>query len=161
MKTCKGCGETKPLTEYYSFRKKRDDFRWLYYATLCKPCHNNQVITRRREKERLDPFEKSLRLLRDIKNKCLKSGLPFDLDEEWIRSRKESGVCEVTGIPFDDGDGSINQRPWGFSVDRIDQTGGYTKDNVKAVVWAYNRAKGVGTHDDVIRLAEAICQATR
>jgi hypothetical protein len=33
---------------------------------------------------------------------------------------------------------------------------GYTANNVQIVVWLYNRAKGDGTHEDVMQLVEAL-----
>ena len=52
----------------------------------------------------------------------------------------EQGYCEATGIRFDDTKRPyIN--PYYPSVDRVDSTKGYTKDNCKMVGHMYNSAK--------------------
>lgn len=158
VKLCKACGLEKPLDQFYAFTKKRDGNRWVNHSTRCKPCHNAQVIACRVSRETDDPEQKALRLLSDIRSRCTQRSITFDLDEAWILERWRAGCCEATGIPFDEANGKIHHRPWGFSIDRNDQTKGYTKDNCKAVVWAYNRAKGTGTDADVVRLAKALLQ---
>jgi hypothetical protein len=84
-----------------------------------------------------------------------------DLDLEWIQSKIDKGVCEVTGIPFQfpihgEHKRGFNHLPWNLSIDRIDPNKGYTKDNCRAVVWAYNRAKGIWTDDTILTLARGI-----
>jgi hypothetical protein len=46
--------------------------------------------------------------------------------------------------------------PLSPSLDRIDPRFGYVAGNVHVVVWVYNRAKGDGTHEDVLMLMEAL-----
>lgn len=79
---------------------------------------------------------------------------------EWVEEHITPGTCEVSGIPFDftpDGRGTGYKNSFGPSLDRTDSRLGYTQDNTKIVVWAYNGAKGTGTHEDVLRLAKALC----
>lgn len=64
------------------------------------------------------------------------------------------GVCEMTGLPFDMG--AARCSPRSPSVDRIDNALGYEPGNVQMVVFAYNAAKGRGTHEDVLELAAAL-----
>lgn len=99
------------------------------------------------------PRIRASRLLSGAKKRSIQLGLEFDLDLEWIAERIERGFCEVTGLPFDLITGRSSFAP---SLDRINPSKGYTKDNVKVVAWAYNAAKGAGTHDDVLRLAQAL-----
>lgn len=92
-------------------------------------------------------------LLSGAKKRAAKAGIVFELDLEWVAERVERGFCEVSGIPFSMVTG---RDPFAPSLDRTDPTKGYTKDNVKVVVWCYNSAKGIGTHEDVIKLADAL-----
>ncbi len=87
-----------------------------------------------------------------------KKGLGFDLTPEFLRMLIEPGVCMVTGIPFvyEKGEGRNWRRPFAPSIDRIDPTKGYTKNNVQLVVWAYNAAKGTWTHEQVMTMAKAL-----
>ena len=80
-------------------------------------------------------------LLRDARSRSKKKGAVCDLTREWLSGRFISGVCELTGLPFDfsQKDKSATQ-PFAPSLDRKDPTKGYTKDNVRLVIWAINMA---------------------
>lgn len=81
--------------------------------------------------------------------------LDFTLTEEDINKLLHNGVCTKTGIAFEaTGD-------FAASIDRIDNSRGYTIDNVQAVCWVYNRAKGANTDTAVLRMAEALVERTR
>ena len=92
-------------------------------------------------------------LVSGAKKRAEKAGLAFELDLDWVAERLNHGYCEVSGIPFNLVTG---RDPFAPSLDRTDPTKGYTKDNVKVVVWCYNSAKGIGSHEDVMKLAEAL-----
>jgi hypothetical protein len=80
------------------------------------------------------------------------------IDRQWVLERLHAGVCEVTGVRF-----VIGERKWhplGPSLDRKDPALGYTPENVQVVTWIYNRAKGNGTHEDVLALALALTGRT-
>lgn len=63
-----------------------------------------------------------------------------DLDIKWIQERLDIGVCEITGIPFSYE--VINGRkPKGASIDRIDSSKGYYKENCQMVLTWINYAK--------------------
>lgn len=84
---------------------------------------------------------------------------PPDFTSEWIEEKVLAGFCEVTGIPFD-----LETRisdvhasnPWVPSIDRIDSSLPYLKDNVQVVVYIYNVCKGEFHHDDVVRFCRML-----
>jgi hypothetical protein len=78
-------------------------------------------------------------LLTHTKMRSKAKQLPFDLDYDWLYSKIEAGVCESTGCEFDLE--SIESTPLSPSIDRIDSSKGYTKDNCRVVIWGYNVAK--------------------
>jgi hypothetical protein len=82
-------------------------------------------------------------------------GLPFDITTGWVLTRLLVGRCEVSGLRFDD---APKQGRGQFipSIDRRNPEAGYTEANCRLVVWIYNAAKGVGTDEDVMRLAKAL-----
>lgn len=109
-----------------------------------------------REKSRLyrnTIFGRANRLTHGAKKRAILSNIPFALTTAWVEERIKAGKCEVSGIEFVLSDG---RHPFAPSLDRTDPTKGYTEDNVKVVVWCYNAAKGVATHEDVVTLAEAL-----
>ncbi len=99
-------------------------------------------------------------LLTSARKRAEDRGLPFSLNKEDIVRRFEAGVCEVTGIKFDLSLPGRFRRfcrgPWVPSVDRVDPLKGYTPENTKVVVWAYNVAKSDFKNSDVMTLAKAL-----
>jgi len=84
---------------------------------------------------------------------------PPDFTSEWIEEKVLAGFCEATGIPFD-----LETRrseihasnPWVPSLDRIDSSGPYLKENVQVVVYMYNVCKGEFSHQDVVMFAKML-----
>jgi hypothetical protein len=74
-----------------------------------------------------------------VKARAQKKGVPFELDEAWVRQEVErnDGRCALTGMNFTTGDGP-GRAPFTPSFDRIDPRKGYTKDNTRIVIWAIN-----------------------
>ena len=92
-----------------------------------------------------------------LARRCAKRKQEFNLTLEWFVHRLSNGRCEVTGIAFEyESKPNRNRSPWAFSIDRIDNTKGYTIANSQAVVWAYNAAKGEGSDDDVFFFARCL-----
>jgi hypothetical protein len=58
------------------------------------------------------------------------------VDRSWDRLVKNDFKCEITKIPFS----FEPSQPNSMSIDRIDNTKGYTKDNVRFVCWWLNCA---------------------
>jgi hypothetical protein len=74
-----------------------------------------------------------------IRCRAKAAGLSFDLDKEDIIRRVASGRCEMTGIKFIVGFGTKkNKNFYNPSIDRIDSNGGYTRDNVRVVLYGLN-----------------------
>jgi hypothetical protein len=79
--------------------------------------------------------------------------LPFSLSKERVIEAVVSGHCSATGLKFDT---SAKWGPLTPSIDRIVGSLGYTDENSQVVCWLYNRAKGDGTHADVMVLVKAL-----
>lgn len=84
-----------------------------------------------------------LKAARSRRSYARSRGIPFDEDLPSAmlqRYRETGGRCEVSGLTLADdvlGHGAA-PRPFQPSVDRIDSTLGYTKDNCRLVCWAVN-----------------------
>jgi len=101
------------------------------------------------------------RLYGNAQKRCRQKGWSApDFDSAWIYDKIINGYCEVTGIPFDlysvTNDSVHAKNPWVPSLDRIDSSKPYSKDNVQVVVFMYNVCKAEFNHDDVITFCKSI-----
>ena len=143
VKTCSKCGETKNRSKFTPRPSGGSN------GVICKSCkvdYRDSVTGRANN------------MLAGSRKRAAKKDIPNDLTREWLSERLERGVCEATGLPLQLDGGRLNggYRPLTPSLDRTDSTKGYTMDNVKVVCWMYNAAKGTGSHEDVMKLAEAL-----
>ena len=80
-------------------------------------------------------------LYSSAKKRAAQKNLEFNLSFDDIKELgNRSGMkCEVSGIPFSwDKPAHCRVAPYIPSIDRIDSTKGYTKDNVRLICWAVN-----------------------
>lgn len=84
------------------------------------------------------------RLAQGCHKRAKRNGWEFDLTTQWLeeRAKKQLFRCAVTGVPFElktaSRRGRGKRNPFAPSIDRIDCTRGYTKDNVRLVIFAVN-----------------------
>lgn len=83
-----------------------------------------------------------------------------DFSSTYIEQKILNGFCEVTGIPFDltssFSDTVHAKNPWVPSIDRIDSSLPYSKDNIQIVVFMYNVCKSEFSHHDVMTFVNAL-----
>lgn len=84
----------------------------------------------------------------------------FDLTREFVQRKIEAGKCEKSGLNLDLMPHPTQLRN-GFapSLDRIDNSFGYTQDNVQIVCNMYNSGKG--EHDELDFIAMCVAVAER
>ena len=84
----------------------------------------------------------------------------LDFDSLWIEQKIITGFCEVTNIEFDlntKTSYSVHAKnPWVPSLDRIDSSKPYLKNNLQVVVYMYNVCKAEFRHADVVKFCKAI-----
>ena len=93
-----------------------------------------------------------------VKARSKLKGLDFDLDVEWVLPKLKAG-CEITGLPFKHikyvpGHGRRGPKPLSPSVDRIDPTKGYTKENCRVVLFCVNTFLQTMTDKQALEIAE-------
>lgn len=121
----------------------------------CRACYNLLRRNRYAQRKRASIDHFATPLLSNARHRG-KRYKHFNLDKKWVKRKLSKGRCEVTGICFEFADKENNVSFFGPSIDRIDSTKGYTKDNCRLVVWGYNRAKGEHTDNEVLMLAYAV-----
>lgn len=96
-------------------------------------------------------------LLLSAKYRATKLGLKFDLDEKWMEARW-TGSCELTKLPFSGPEKRTGYKNRNFSpsIDKIDSSLGYTKDNCRIILWAVNSLKRDSSDSEMYAIAEAL-----
>jgi hypothetical protein len=139
------------LSVRYRFEKGLPitDEEWSEYR-----CKDAARCRKQNALRRLNPKGRAQQLLTSAKERARKKKIPFDLTLEWLCERLQPGTCEATGIPFDYSPPSTAAtNKFAPSLDRIDNSKGYTKDNTQVVVWLYNVAKRDFSTDDILEFA--------
>lgn len=124
------------------------------YASYCKECisaYSKQYEYKYRETR--VAYRQRVKHTPEVKLKQLLKTNTVDrsqLDFEWCWDRLDTlhFKCEVTGKAFTWG----SKEPTSLSIDRIDPTKGYTKDNVRFVCWWINAAMGTWGEDTIREL---------
>jgi len=101
------------------------------------------------------------RLHGNAQKRAKANGWPeLDFSSTWLEEKILAGVCEATGIPFDLNTVFSNtvhaKNPWVPSIDRIDSSKPYLKNNVHVVVYMYNVCKAEFLHEDVVKFCKAV-----
>lgn len=100
-------------------------------------------------------------LLGSAKARAKKKGREFALTWDWIKAKIDAGVCERTGIKFDNSDTEWRRNPRSASLHRVDSRRGYTVDNVVVVVWQFNMAVGPYDESHLEKMIEAFRAKTQ
>lgn len=138
LKRCGLCAEIKALDRFQVYRQAASG--WQGRQSYCQDC---QSEWRRRDAPG--------RLLRAARARARKQGLTFTLRREDIRI---PSTCPVLGIPLENPDGAQRHGvARSLSIDRRDNTRGYTPDNIVVVSWRANRLKGDATPQELQALA--------
>lgn len=146
---CKTCKQELDISKFRCTKDSRTGN--LYYRRICRVCASVKY-----KKNNNFPKLRAQRLcacaIQRSKN-SKKYKYDCDLTYQWIQEKIELGKCQVTNIPFILTSG---HHPFAPSLDRIDSSKGYTKDNIQVVVLIYNTAKRQFLHDDVMVMAQAL-----
>lgn len=79
--------------------------------------------------------------------------LPADVCELFVRQK---GLCALTGERMYLQAGRVTRTKNAMSIDRIDSSRGYTKDNIQLVRTVANIAKGAMTDDEFLTLCKQV-----
>lgn len=93
------------------------------------------------------------RALYGMRDRSRKKGLTCEVTFDDLRDVffKQEGKCFYSGLPFDFGD------PLGtISVDRVDNTQGYTKDNIVWCRFGVNSLKSSRSYDELIEICKTL-----
>lgn len=140
-------------------KKWRDDNHEYHLALHRDGYRRNRKIRLERSRvayhrDKLEPKLIAKSLWGGAKRRARNEGLEFTLTKEWVMRLVVGGVCEVSGIRFEPGNGI--HHPLSPSIDRIDRGYGYTEENSRLVIWAVNNLKGTGDDNTMWKVVEAM-----
>lgn len=78
--------------------------------------------------------------------------LDFDWDFIDDLMNKQNGCCKLTNVPLTWKTNSLDMA----SIDRIDSSKGYSKENIQLVMWHVNNLKGTLTNEETKKIIEQI-----
>lgn len=115
------------------------------YNTVCKECRKK---VSKRYWETL-PIER--KTIQRLKSRCIEQNIDFDLEIEDINIPEK---CPVFGVEFIEGDVDYSA-----SIDRIDPTKGYVKNNMQVLSNKANRMKSNATKEELLLFTKWITES--
>jgi hypothetical protein len=156
-KHCNTCKEHKPLFEFTVNRKAKDGLQYkcracdLEYQKVRRENNKESILEYSRKyqtKKRKDFNYRLQMLLNASKQRASIKNREHSLTLEDIKELyPEDGKCPVFG--FDLEFNSAGFRETSPSIDRIDSSKGYTRDNIQIISWKANRLKAYATVEDL------------
>lgn len=173
---CKECKQDLPEDNFYpKYRVCKvcvnTKARLKYKDPVVKQSRSNAHIKRSNtedykesQKKRSEKFYTSLRgraltLLKSAERRSHKFNEKLTIDFDFIYDKLVNGKCEVTGVTFDfNKSEKYDKNPHSPSIDRIDSSIGYTKENTRIVIWQYNLMKGEVSDNELLQLCKIIIE---
>lgn len=93
-------------------------------------------------------------MLLKCQSRARAKGLECSLTLDDVKRLTEPMVCSVTRLPLS-WTSEHAENPFAPSLDRLDNSVGYTLANVRLVCWAYNKARSIWPDEVFDRLARS------
>ena len=133
---------------------------WEDSETFLRRKQERREIKRKRD---LTAIGKAEQIIKNSKRNAKKRGHDHTLTTQDLLPALEKGVCELTGLPFnfEPAQNKKHMNLYAASADRLDNSKGYHKDNVRIVLWAVNRAVGEDEDEEMLPILEAMVKAIK
>lgn len=146
MRTCTACNQEKREDEFYARKNSK------YLRHQCKVCAN---FKRR--------YDLVANMLSNSKARAKRKGLEFDLDKEFLLKLRDEqqNRCALSGVLLDWDHTKSSKRKCPdnrASIDRIDSSKGYTRDNIQLLADMVNRVKNNYTQDAFINMCVRVSE---
>lgn len=139
-----------------------DSRRYVYY---CSPrCRRDAANDRYNLSRRSSLLGTLKQLLTQAKTRSKRKNICFDLDMSWVQQQLDiyDLKCKRSGLRLtpsrEDIAGQHGIHPTTVSLDRVDSSKGYTKDNTEIVSYIYNISKNRFTTEDVIEMSKGVLE---
>lgn len=144
FQVCQGCSIEKPILNF-AVRNDRSG----RHRPYCNLCGNDYKKARYDYHKRTQPFKHKVNR---AKNRAAYAKVPFDLDEDYLRSIW-TGICPVLGKQIHLYDSGRSDE-FAAELDRFYPHIGYTKGNVNFLSRKINRIKNNATVNELVSLIE-------
>ena len=141
---CSRCGVKKDITEFSPHSGSRG---FGGKRSHCKKCNNSYCA------KYSDSRSNEYHLWKHAKYRAEKKGLEFSLILEDLKIPEH---CPVLGIPLSKGEGTVHDGS--PTIDRVDNTKGYTPDNTEIISYRANSLKGSASPKEIKMLFEYYCK---
>lgn len=141
-KTCRRCGEAKPLEAFPIARRNRDG-RYTY----CRSCAVSYQQAHYASNH-------ANYLYRGAKTRAKGRGLEFDIEVSDIVIPRFCPVFPHIELRTYEGSRGWQHHPNSPTIDRIDSAKGYVKGNVRVISWRANTLKSNATPEESILLGQ-------
>lgn len=154
-KQCNKCLEWKPFTDFYKTTSNQGSLD--AYRKQCKICHSTFSHSSENRKDVASRYYKrkkeenpALFMWKQAKHRAKYDydDLEFSIEVGDIIIPEKCPYFNVSFIPLD--------KQLGYSLDRIDSSRGYVKDNIRVITYKANRMKSDATKEDLIAFAKGI-----
>lgn len=143
---CVGCKQLLPQN-LFSYKIKEDPSQGI--RDRCKSCSAERAAKERERRKNDWKYKPAQHMLNNSKQRAKATGLEHNLTIDDIVI---PDVCPVLGIKLETGDRKEHYNA--PSIDRIDNTKGYIKENVVIVSTRANLLKKDATIDELIKIAK-------
>lgn len=138
LRPCSACGETLSADSEHFYQKKDGSL-----SSECRSCFCLRSSKNQKTRHHAGGVDYHLSyVMRGVRHRARKASIECDIDAEFLNVllEKQGELCAISKIPltYTKGQGHI---PTNASVDRIDPTRGYTKDNIQLVANQVNTMK--------------------
>lgn len=148
LKKCKICLEIKDLSSFRSCTKNKYE---KFKTNICKECSAKMVEDYRNTWPGI-----AAEMTRRARHRAKKNNLEFTIDKNWVLSIIEEYDfhCSATGVALTGPKNNKDRSGHGFarryspSLDRIDSSLGYTKENTRIVCNWFNWCKSCYSDDE-------------
>lgn len=159
MTSCPKCKEHKQPEEFYPDKSKKSGL-----SSYCKDCMKAKARNQSYNKKSADRYRSCIsghlrRITNNARFRAKRDNLVFNIDYHFLLNlwHKQQGKCALSNDPMvvkiGSGSGKATLSP---SIDRIDPSEGYTRDNVQLLSVESNRHKSDKTNKEILEWSQKV-----
>jgi hypothetical protein len=151
MKRCNFCKLEKPLSEFHNSKCHLDGKKY-----TCKSCRSLEALKYKNKAKKSTARSWHKRLFIDCKKRAKLHNYSLDFDESYILElfEKQNKKCHWYGIEMKPS--TKAKYPFQPSIDRIDNSKGYSKDNILLCCFSANMGRNANDYITFKEFADVI-----